>query len=705
MKSFNLLFLSLLSGLIIFSCSRKEEIIYQKDEGGINLQLKTDYAQTKGDVIEGSLNVNDFKLELINSENVIFKRWKTFGEYLGGEKTTVLIKAGKEYRAKASYGDPNGVGWDKWYFMGEERFSVVQGETKSIQINAKLANVKVAINYSDLMGQEYLSYYATVKHKESRDSLEFKGEHKGDIGYIRPGDLMLYLYVTDRDGAAHRYGTKLPYTAAGGEKVTYNITTQPTPTQEIGFNITIDSTTEDKDVNIPIGVYTLSSNAPKIIPVGFDKATTELQYVEGVETEAAINISTEGGLASCELSIESEYLTSVGFPQSFDLLNLSDYERSQMTSYGIQLVGIQNGATLSKIDFSKLTTILKYRANGNNKTKFSVKVVDNSPTSKTLSASYSMVVAQANVSIADISNVDVWSKSAKVVLTTINGNPACLAPQVKVGNGSWESPSFDRVEGGNSPQFEIKGLTPGTNYQVRGVYNNNVSETKSFATEAQQQIGNSGFEDWTDGERYTQPIYYPWSNPNDKWWDTNSFETMPQKYSAYPNYKCFPTVNYTSGRSGNRAAQVRSLSVSGGNSAWAHFGGYPGKLFIGSTGDGTSQGHTFTSRPTKLNFWFKYESYQNESFSVKIEIFSGSSVIASGTYTYGSTQSTWKEASIPLSYTNLSAKATDVRVMILSSTLSEPSTRRVTVTIPAGEREIYGGSCLTIDDLNLIYEK
>lgn len=272
--------------------------------------------------------------------------------------------------------------------------------------------------------------------------------------------------------------------------------------------------------------------------------------------------------------------------------------------------------------------------------------------------------------------------------------------EISADGANWTS--MQSVKGRNV----FNNLTPGKSYQYRARYYNITSSPVVITTEAAQKVGNAGFEEWTSGTRYDQPIYYPWSDgASDKWWDMNSFETMPKKYSTYKNYKCFPTCYFTSDKySGNYAAQIRPVAVNGANSEVMGAGPKQAKLFIGSKGDGSSQGHSFRSRPSKITFWYKYDRYSSDTFSATVKLFSDGTQIASGSFSRSANVSSWEKAEIVLNYTSTSLKATDIQIMFLASTASEPPTRKITVTIPAGERKIYGGSCLTLDDIKLIYE-
>lgn len=732
MKRINYLLICLLSVFLLSFCTKKGEPVYQEGEGGVNIFVTTQENTTKADIVEGSLNPQDFKVELINSSNVIFKRWKTFAEYLAEENQTILIKSNQDYTVRACWGDSTAVGWDKWFFLGETTFKVAQGETKNVDVTCKLGNVKVAVKYADVMASEYTSYHATVKHKRTRDSLEFKGEHAAEAGYIRPGDLMLYLYVTDLEGVSQRFGTKIPYYALKGDFVTFNVSREPTPTEEIKFNVTIDSSTSDKEINIPIGAYMLAADAPKIIPEGFDLTSGKLTYVEGVKQSAKLNLNTAGGLASCKMKVNSPYISSVfqDFPSEIDFFNISENDKNMMEMCGIKSVGIEAGATLSQIDLSDFSEMLKYNSGlSSNESLFTIEIVDASPTSKSLTASFSLDVNKANVAINNIEDVDVWSVSAPVTLVTDNGNPKYLAPQVRVEGGSWVTPTYTSSISGNTATFNMTGLAPGKNYQVRGTYNNNISEEKSMVTETQVQMGNSGFEDfyYTATEHTvstifvkttgTQYLFYPYADgEQDIWWNTNNPETAPTPSEAgYFYMKCFPAVTYTVNGTYNnsaKSAEIRSIATKNGNSEWVTEGKRAGRLFCDK--------HSFPSRPTKLQYQYKYDPYNNDTYKVVVELRNGDSVIATKEVTGGKADD-WTTGEIVLDYSELRKKATSISVTFFSSVNDEPDTRNnatLTLYVDGKNLEFKGGgtwntnsngvnygSCLTIDDVKLIYEK
>ena len=96
------MYLLLLVSLV--SCSVREEVPFETGMGGIRLELLTDLTATRADA-EGQLSPEDFKIEIINPQGVIFKRWDTYAEYLAQESTVFAMNAGGPYTLRASYGD------------------------------------------------------------------------------------------------------------------------------------------------------------------------------------------------------------------------------------------------------------------------------------------------------------------------------------------------------------------------------------------------------------------------------------------------------------------------------------------------------------------------------------------------------------------------------------------------------------------------
>ena len=692
----------LLLVLLASSCSRREETMYEPGTGGVRIDLATEAPATRADVPE--LSPDDFKVEIINKAGVIFKRWGTYAEYKSQDNPLVQMNVGDGYTLRATLGDSTASGWNAWFFKGESVFSVLPQQTVEVRAVCRMANVKVAVNYGDNVINDYVSYRTIVSN--SRGRLDFDMEHKDEAGYMPVGPLTVDVELTDGDGRIWYFRNGSQIEAYPGDFITLNLDTDEIPSQEIGLIISIDRTTNDSTVNVELPSYMLPKDAPLLIPEagGFDENGT-LTMVEGTEPNANISFNAVSGLTGCTMTVGSTYLSSLGWPQTLDFLSLSADEKNILERDGLTYV-VEEAGTMGAIDFSAVARKFAYSEDaGANAHSFTVKITD--ALGKTAEATFVITPRAASKSIAEISEGNVWAaRIENVVLSTEDGDPELLYPEVRAEGGQWTRPSCTSTSvSGTTNTFTITGLTPGTGYSVRARYNNGASETvREVTTEEAQQVENAGFEDWYDTVVEEDiPIYFPYlQNEQDKWWDSNNRQTAAKEYLTYNSFKCFPTVWHVSGRGDGRAASITAVAVNGANSEIMGVGNTQGELFIGTYGG--DRGHAFGSRPSRLKFFYTYTPEGSDTWQVLVQIKNGESVIAEKTAASSASAGGWTEFTVELDYSDRATKATGIYIQFLQSTSSSPNTSKKSVTTPAGSFKIYGGSTLTIDDIELIYE-
>ncbi len=699
-KNFSIL---LLLVLLAFSCSRREDNIYGPGMGGIRIDLATQAPATRAELEDGSLKADDFKVEIINSQGVIFKRWATFEEYKAQESTAVQMNAGGPYTLRATLGDSTASGWNSWFFKGEQQFTVLPQETVTVAAVCRMANIKVAVKYGENVLSEYTSYETTVTNR--RGSLLFDMAHKDEAGYMPADPLTVDVALTDKSGKTWYFRNGSEISAAPGDFITLNLDTDAVPTQDIGLTITVDRTTNDSTIVVELPSYMLPKDAPVLSPEtgGFD-SEGNLSMVEGTEPNANISYEAVSGLAGCVMTVNSSYLKSLGWPETLDFFNLSASDKNIIDRDSLVYV-VEDGLTMGSIDLSlvarKFTYVDDAAANVHS---FTIKLTDKM--GKTAEATFKITPVKAEISLGEIAEGNVWAaRLENVVLSTSNGDVSLLYPEVMAEGGSWVKPQYTSSVSGTSNTVTITGLTPGTKYSVRARYNNGVSaDVREVTTEAAQQVENAGFEEWYETVVEEKiPIYFPYlESEQDKWWDSNNRQTAAKEYLTYNSYKCFPTTWYVDGHNGGKAASVMAVAVSSGNSEWLGTGKTPGELFIGTYGG--EKGHAFESRPSKLRFYYKYIPDGSDTWQATIQIQNGSEVIAEKTVTSSVSVNDWTEYILDLSYSDKMKKATGIYIHFRQSTSDQPNTSKREVTTPAGPFTIYGGSTLTVDDIELIYE-
>lgn len=706
----------LLLVLLASSCSRREETMYEPGTGGVRIDLATEAPATRADVPE--LSPDDFKVEIINKAGVIFKRWGTYAEYKSQDNPLVQMNVGDGYTLRATLGDSTASGWNAWFFKGESVFSVLPQQTVEVRAVCRMANVKVAVNYGDNVINDYVSYRTIVSN--SRGRLDFDMEHKDEAGYMPVGPLTVDVELTDGDGRIWYFRNGSQIEAYPGDFITLNLDTDEIPSQEIGLIISIDRTTNDSTVNVELPSYMLPKDAPLLIPEagGFDENGT-LTMVEGTEPNANISFNAVSGLTGCTMTVGSAYLSSLGWPQTLDFLSLSADEKNILERDGLTYV-VEEAGTMGAIDFSAVARKFAYSEDaGANAHSFTIKITD--ALGKTAEATFVITPRAASKSIAEISEGNVWAtRLENVVLSTSNGDVSLLYPEVMAEGGSWVKPQYTSSVSGTSNTVTITGLTPGTKYSVRARYNNGVSaDVREVTTEAAQQVENAGFEEWSESEYYVnnsnlfglgddvyQTNYAPYSDDNTRWWDCNNSETTPgNRTNTGATYKSFPMVSYVSGRNSEKAAQLMVIAIS--NSATSGTAPSPtvgfGRIFSGVYGG--EQGRSFPSRPDKMRFWYKYSPNDSDIFKAYVSIKSGDTIIGEGTFTSSESKADWTELSVDITYSRTDLKADGIYVEFISGSDRDKWDYDQSITY-GGNRtaNVHGGSTLTIDDIELIYE-
>ena len=729
---FSLLLLLLI--LLPSSCSRKEEALYSPGMGGVMIDLTTDLPATKSGVTEETLSADDFKVEVINPDGVIFKRWNTFAEYKAEqEETGFQMNAGGPYRLRAMYGDSTAYGFDAVYFIGEQEFTVLPQETTEVQVICRMGNVKVAVRYGDNIRKNYSDFKATVYNEGG--SLVF-GKDCTEPGYLTAGELSVYIELTDHDGKKWYFQNGSTISAAAGDFVTLKVDTEYIPEMNVSLTVKVDSSTERHDIGVTLPSLMLPAGAPEMTSKGFSTDDSSISFVEGIlpqeDSLFFASMDAPAGIYSLILSVQTTN-PELAWASDVDLVNPTQEQRSKLQAAGFPLPDTLYRSRKVSIDFSSIVMLVRYMQDAATQS-ISLKVTDG--LNKTAEGRWLLAPEPVVKSISQIDEGNVWACRVYNVTMTTNGNITQLYPVIQAeGSTEWVRPEFTETVLGQTKTVTITGLNPGTKYSVRAAYvdNSNVTEeVREFTTEAAQQVENAGFEEWTNdtfsftngwggtvfSKDHTIEWYHPWGS-GEQWWDVNSKYTMPGDYSLMsldPNTSNFPSVAYIV-NSGKEDVAERGSKSAIIYTVWV---GYSvdnvdrlsnGELFIGKAkddGSHASEGHSFKTRPSSLSFSYKYEAMNNENFYVRIEMkdASGNS-IGVGEITNGPAASSWDTYSVPINYSTVSAKASSIYIIFKSTSSSNPSYTEKPITI--GNNKTYSSGCnigsiLYVDDIELIYE-
>ena len=140
----------LIIGIISSLCACRQENRYLGEgEGALSLQV------TMGEAVEivsrtslGNEEIealkNDCKVRIYEGDKLIrkYSSWSSVPEKID-------LSAGTDYRVRVVAGDSVSASLDKKYYEGVETFSVVDGQTTSVEVNCNIANTLVKVNFSE----------------------------------------------------------------------------------------------------------------------------------------------------------------------------------------------------------------------------------------------------------------------------------------------------------------------------------------------------------------------------------------------------------------------------------------------------------------------------------------------------------------------------------------------------------------------------
>lgn len=482
--------------------------------------------------------------------------------------------------------------------------------------------------------------------------------------------------------------------------------------------------------NLPITNYTETIHffVQKVYAAPTIKLNTPLPVDGVIEGEALKNdivatLQAEGGIKEVIVSIKDA--AGVGIK----------YTKDQLTALGASLSldvnGVDGVLTIPKAFTEKLNALAD--ADQNYTLDITVDAKEGIEANLSTTSTNPLLIKCPKYPLAMAPNEgDVFAKRAVLKANLTVGLPEKLKFQKKEGNSWVDVPAIDRVKEGFMQVDTLKGLNPVTVYAVRVVYANGhdrVSEVYEFTTEVAAPIINGGMEDWhiVQTKKWsiisfiTYYCYYPYTKGASGWWTTNNSRSMDWVVTPVSATTC-PAVSYVKDAyGGNRAAEIRTTAGSG----YAHTsdvmyedGIIRGMLLVGDyKWDGSTEslmpGRPFQTRPQKLSFWYKYAPYNTDEFEAYIEIQNknGDKITKLGSATFLKSSSTsdneYQNSIVPIMYNDVTLKATHIYVRFVSTTKDKPEAKKkssVDLADATNGWTAHIGSCLKIDDVELIYE-
>lgn len=587
-------------------CSCSDEIPYDTGDGEGRLIIKTSISNdVKGSVSRGSrAGVTDDELAaktliwISNSKGVV-RKYNGIGE-VPAQGVWLLAD---NYVAEAWAGDSVPASFEDKHFKAREEFSIGGGETRQLNLECKIANVVVVVDYDESVRDLVSECVFEAGHKAGK--LTYEGlEASGKPGYFMMPSFdknISYTFTAKNqltDGAVTKHGAI--ENAKPGHKYTVHISLGDPSVSEFGaalFDIEVDET---------------EIEVAEVIEIQMEPVITGLTH----NIDQPI-VSTGGAFDECRLWVQStshiEYVevecpaftAYLGAGQTkFGVLSMSDEVRQKLEGYGFSysLITHKNDPENPQFEEMKLRfneNFLSIFAEGEHTVTITVHDANN----LTGVAHVTFTSAKMQLDPLPSASPAVWADRVTLTATILNPDVTNAAIEWRrLGSQQWNRATpaaapAARAEAGTTITATVTGLTAGTTYEYRAVCDGYESKPYTFSTEAAAQLPNAGFEEWhTSGK-----VDLVYASGGTMFWDSGNHGSSTMNKNV--------TVAATDKKhSGTYSAKLESQFV--GIGSIGKFAA--GNLFVGKylATNGTNGvlgwGRPFTSRPKALRGYVHY---------------------------------------------------------------------------------------------------
>lgn len=501
-----------------------------------------------------------------------------------------LNLASGAYHAFVLAGDSVPAAFNTPYYTGSTDFTVRGGETTSASVTCTIANTLATVAFDPSLDKVVSNY--KVKIFTTSGELYFTPATVDSVGYFlfdtRDRSLGWTFEGEKTDGNSYtQSGIVEDVARATKYAFTFNFDPESAATGGTFLDVKVNESTVDSTHNVVI------TQRPQI--VGDKYNLSDPLYYEtngGSETSLWINAATELKRAW----ISCDKLTALGFPA--DSVDLLGNDRDLIAGFQARGISCQHTYQEEKdLSNAKITLADGFvKSLPSDEYTFTIQAVDMSGKDNT--ATLSIVVSDAIVVTEEPERASIWARRATLRGSLVKATSEPLSFQYRqTGTDSWTS--VPATLSGSSLSAEVTGLTPGTTYEYQAVAGAQASvKTATFTTESATALPNSSFENWQTLSSSAMVLYSP---GEEMFWDSGN-------HGSTTLNKNVTTPDETYKHSGRYSVKMQSQFV--GVLGIGKFAA--GNLFVGQylRTDGTdgvlSFGRPFTSRPTKLKGYIKY---------------------------------------------------------------------------------------------------
>lgn len=635
-----------LLGVLFVACSEEENLSQTSKTGflvSLTEDVKVDSRKTPEEL--GKPAASQFNLKITNQV--------TGSELYNGSYTEDLIPASAGmYEIEATYGDNPVLALDAPYYKGTAEADLADGESKTVQVNCKVANALASVVFdnsgTNTFESQFVSYGVRVSVNTSVTTLT----NDGKSAYYRAGSMPVFTFVgTLRNGGGEKEvplensNLSSPSTFAAGKhcRITLKLSDAAPGLRVEISKVEVDSVT----INETIPLEWLPK--PKVTAEGFTDNTLSMYETETPTAKFNFNLSSALQELKFTLNLADETYQSLN--KTYTLSELSEEDRTALTNAGVVLPVI--GSKEASLDFTGLAAKLTGSTSGEvlsnvitlDEVKANNRVLEGEQvyTIQTSAPDFELIVYPGNT----------WTKQFTANTQIIHGNADVIR------KGMTFEYSTDGIIWTPAADSLITELIPGTTYQIQGKFGKHISKIVDVKTYEVLTIPNSTLDDGYDTTypKDDNPLY---SFIGD-WIDTRNELTCHSDgvNAFYVSKSSTLPIN----DNGSTVAHMMVIGWGAGNSC--AFGNKRGSVIgnissgIVCVGDYDASSDVINAkeayiRPTSLTFTYKASPYNGDEYLVEVVLLNITdgveTIIGEGILQSGNTVNDYSTQSIDINY-------------------------------------------------------
>lgn len=635
-----------LLGVLFVACSEEENLSQTSKTGflvSLTEDVKVDSRKTPEE--QGKPAASQFNLKITNQV--------TGSELYNGSYTEDLIPASAGmYEIEATYGDNPVLALDAPYYKGTAEADLADGESKTVQVNCKVANALASVVFdnsgTNTFESQFVSYGVRVSVNTSVTTLT----NDGKSAYYRAGSMPVFTFVgTLRNGGGEKEvplensNLSSPSTFAAGKhcRITLKLSDAAPGLRVEISKVEVDSVT----INETIPLEWLPK--PKVTAEGFTDNTLSMYETETPTAKFNFNLSSALQELKFTLNLADETYQSLN--KTYTLSELSEEDRTALTNAGVVLPVI--GSKEASLDFTGLAAKLTGSTSGEvlsnvitlDEVKANNRVLEGEQvyTIQTSAPDFELIVYPGNT----------WTKQFTANTQIIHGNADVIR------KGMTFEYSTDGIIWTPAADSLITELIPGTTYQIQGKFGKHISKIVDVKTYEVLTIPNSTLDDGYDTTypKDDNPLY---SFIGD-WIDTRNELTCHSDgvNAFYVSKSSTLPIN----DNGSTVAHMMVIGWGAGNSC--AFGNKRGSVIgnissgIVCVGDYDASSDVINAkeayiRPTSLTFTYKASPYNGDEYLVEVVLLNITdgveTIIGEGILQSGNTVNDYSTQSIDINY-------------------------------------------------------